>query len=359
MYSARLNTLRQRLETEGLDALLVTSLPNIYYLSGFTGSTAMLLVGRTQSFFLTDFRYHEQYKTEVDDSCELFDNTGKELAKVVLPAIAERIGLNTIGFESDNVTYSAFEKLSAFAAGRFVPTAGWIEDMRIRKTPEEVERVRAAIRVNETIFNEVLGVVVDGVTEADLAAEIEYRALKHGCSGVSFSPIVASGVNSCRPHARFSQQQLVPGTPLTFDMGMKLDGYCSDMTRTVFFKDCPPRWEQVYGIVREAKDSAAAAIRPGVQGREVDKVARDIITAAGHGEHFGHGLGHGIGIEVHEAPRLATVGERMLEAGNLVTNEPGIYLPGEGGIRIEDIFLVTDNGSENLNTLPTDIQVVG
>jgi Xaa-Pro aminopeptidase len=231
--------------------------------------------------------------------------------------------------------------------------------MRICKSGPEIQRVRRAIEVNEVIFGEVLGVIGPDVTEADLAAEIEFRALKHGCQGVSFTPIVASGVNSAKPHARFTDSKLVPGAPLTLDMGMKLDGYCSDMTRTVFYRDCPPEWREVYGIVREAKDRAAEAIRPGVAGKGVDKVARDIITAAGYGENFGHGLGHGIGIEVHEGPRLATVGERMLEPGMLVTNEPGIYLPGKGGIRIEDIFLVTDDGSENLNTLPTDIQVVG
>ncbi len=359
MYSARIEKLLARLSSDGLSSVLITNLPNIYYLSGFTGSTAMLLITPEKRFFITDFRYHTQVALEVDPSFELLDNTGKDILRDTLPALGTGVTGARIGFESDSASFTLGARLKDSSFAEFVPTNGLVEKLRMVKDSGELERIRAAVLINERIYQEVLGFVGPDVSEIDLAAEIEYRALKHGCSGVSFSPIVASGPNSAKPHARFSTDKLTPASPLTFDMGMKLNGYCSDMTRTVFFKDCPPKWEAIYNVVRNAKDSAHAAIRPGLTGREVDAVARDIITAAGYGELFGHGLGHGVGIEVHEGPRLARIGEIPLEAGHVVTNEPGIYLPGEGGIRIEDMAVVTADGAENFNTLPTDIQVVG
>jgi Xaa-Pro aminopeptidase len=359
MYSARLERIQNRLEAEGLDALLVSALPNIRYLTGFSGSTALVLISRAGSWFITDFRYHEQYGQEVDPAFALHDNSNRDLVRDVLPGLTAEAGLRHVGIEADHVTATLFQKLQGLDGAQVQPTTGWVEGLRMVKDSAELEKIDAAIRLNEEIFLEVSALAGPDITEADLAAEIEYRALKRGASGSSFRPIIASGPNSAKPHAGFSQSRLVPGTPLTFDMGMKLDGYCSDMTRTVFFKDCPAQWERVYNIVREAKDRAAAALRPGVTGKEVDAVARDYITEQGHGEHFGHGLGHGIGIEVHEGPRLAKVGVLELRPGHVVTNEPGIYLPGEGGIRIEDIFVVTEDGARNMNSLDTEIRIVG
>jgi Xaa-Pro aminopeptidase len=358
VYSARTDKLLERLSAEGLDALLVSYIPNIAYLSGFSGSTAMLLLTPAQCWMLTDFRYHTQVEQEVDKRYKLWDNTGKDLLKDVLPGIDAAGALRRVGFEGDIVSGTLAAKFAAYERGNFSPTTQWVETLRMTKDDGEIEKIRAAVLLNEKVFSEVLGCIGPDATEADLAAEIYYRGVKHGASCVSFDPIVASGPNSAKPHARFSRSKLAPGAPLTFDMGMKLDGYCSDMTRTVFYKDCPPKWERVYGIVKAAMDGAFAAARPGLKGKEVDAVAREIITQAGHGDHFGHGLGHGVGIEVHEAPRLARVGEQELGAGMVCTNEPGIYLPGEGGIRIEDMFVVTQTGAAKLNTLPTGIQVV-
>jgi Xaa-Pro aminopeptidase len=208
-------------------------------------------------------------------------------------------------------------------------------------------------------MQELWEVIGPDTTEADLAAEIHYRALKYGASGYSFDPIIASGKNSAKPHAGFTPEKLVPGTPLTIDMGIKLNGYCSDMTRTVFYKDCPPKWEKIYGIVREAKDLAFDAYRPGKLGKEVDAVARRHIADNGYGECFGHGLGHGIGIEVHESPNAGSLSEIPLSEGNVLSDEPGIYLAGEGGIRIEDLVVVRPDKPENLNVLDTELRVVG
>jgi Xaa-Pro aminopeptidase len=359
MHDARIQKVLQRLPEAQLDALLVSSLPNIFYLSGFTGSTAMLLLTADKRYFLTDFRYHEQVGQQVKGGFELVDNTGKKLVADILPGLPGGDQLKRIGFESDHVTHATYGKLAEAEGREFVPTSSWVEDLRMVKDELEVELIREAVLLNERIFTELLGLIGPGVTEADLAAEIGYRAMKAGALGNSFSPIVASGANAAKPHAGFSTQELVAGAPLTFDMGVALNGYCSDMTRTVFYKDCPAQWELVYNTVREAKDMVTAQLRPGMLGREADAIAREHISAAGHGDHFGHGLGHGVGIEVHEGPRLAAPSEQKLAVGNMVTNEPGIYLPGEGGVRIEDILLLTDSGCDNINTLPTDIVVIG
>lgn len=351
----RISAIHDRLQAEGFDALLVTSLPNIRYLSGFSGSTGMLLVRPGGDLFISDFRYHTQYEQEVDKTFALLDNTGKDLVKELLPSF----GLGKIAFESDHVSATTSGKFGSLDGVSMQPTTMWVENLRMVKDDAELKAIQAAIDLNEAVFTEVAAMVRADMTEADLAAEIFYRGMKRGADGVSFSPIVASGPNSAKPHAGFSTSKLVPGTPLTFDMGMRLNGYCSDMTRTVFLGECTPQWQRVYEIVKEAKDRAAEAIKPGATGKAVDAVARDYITEQGHGEHFGHGLGHGIGIEVHEGPRLAKVGELELQPGHVVTNEPGIYLPGEGGIRIEDIFVVTEDGARNMNNLPTDILVVG
>lgn len=359
MHDARVQRVQQRLESEGLDALLVSSLPNIYYLSGFTGSTALAVITRRNAWFITDFRYHEQVAQQVSGGFTLVDNTGKKLVDDILPNLPDSADLKKSGFESQHVIHATFVKLAAMNGNQFVPTESWIEDMRIIKDESEIERLRASVRLNERIFSEILGTITADTTEADLAAEIHFRALRYGASGYSFDPIVASGAHAAKPHAGFTTDKLTAGTPLTIDMGVELDGYCSDMTRTVFYQDCPPEWEKIYGIVRQAKDRAFTAIRPGKLGKEVDAVARELIYAAGFEGKFGHGLGHGVGIEVHEQPSLSSLGEKELKPGMVVTDEPGIYLPDRGGVRIEDMIVVREDGAENLNQLDTDLHVVG
>jgi Xaa-Pro aminopeptidase len=358
MHSARIKRVVERLKAEGIDALLVTYLPNVQYLSGFTGSTAMLLITQEKRYFLTDFRYLEQAKQQCDPGYKLVDNTNKKLMQDILPALPGSAGLKRIGFESRQMTYATWERFKT--KGReFVPTSGWVEELRAVKSSAEVELIRAAIRLNELVFTEMIAQIGPKMTEADLAAEMVYRAIKHGAQERSFTPIIASGDNAAKPHAEFTSRVLVKGGPLTIDMGVLLNGYCSDMTRTVFYWDCPPEWERVYNIVREAKELGQAAVKPGVPGRDVHLIARDHIAAAGYGEYFNHGLGHGVGMEVHEGPALAMAGEAELKPGNIVTVEPGIYLPGKGGVRIEDIVLVTKAGCQNLNALHTDLTVVG
>jgi len=364
MFAARLERVRGRLGAEGLSAFLVTSLshdqllPNVYYVSGFTGSTAALLITARRRFIITDSRYHEQVRQQVDPGFELVDNTGKKLLEEVLPVLAREHGLSRIAFDAANVTHQAAGKLASNGVD-WVPVSGWVEELRAVKDEVEIGRIRAAVKLGEQVLTEVLGLIGPDATEADVAAEIEYRGLKLGAQGTSFTSIVATGANAAKPHAGFTRQKLVSGAPLTIDMGVRLDGYCSDMTRTLFVRDCPAKWAGIYSVVRQAKDLALAAVKPGMLGREVDAVARDYIAQEGYGEYFGHGLGHGVGIEVHEGPTLSRTSETPLAHGNVVSDEPGIYLPGEGGVRIEDLLLVTEQGAENLNTLSTSITVVG
>jgi len=287
------------------------------------------------------------------------DNTGKKFAEEILPNLADTATIKQIGFDAAHVTYTALQKLQVADNREFTPTTGWVEDLRIIKDEAEIELLRASVRMNEEVLEACLNIIGPETTEADLAAEIHYQALKRGAQGYSFDPIVASGTNSSKPHAGFTSGKLVPAAPLTIDMGIILDGYCSDMTRTVFYQDCPANWEKIYRLVREAKDQAFAAIRPGKLGREIDAVARDMIYGAGYEGKFEHGLGHGVGIEVHEQPTLSRMGEQELKPGMVVSDEPGIYLPGQGGIRIEDMVVVRENGAENLNELSTELRIVG
>ncbi|OPX23447.1 MAG: hypothetical protein B1H03_01450 [Planctomycetales bacterium 4484_113] len=357
-YQSRIDALRHTLASLHLDALLVSYLPNIFYLSGFTGTTAWILVGKKQLLFLTDSRYHERFREEVFPEYELVDFY-QESVGAKLSEVAKRFGWRRVGFEAQHLSYAEAEEMRQQAAEcELSPRSGIIESMRLCKDEEEITRIREAIRIKEEVFQELMGALTTGVTEADMAAEFEYRIRKRGVQAASFSPIIAFGPNSAKPHAGFSEQELIPGVPLTFDLGVVYEGYCSDMTRTVFYGGASPGWEEIYGIVRNAKESAAAAAAPGVACAEVDRVARDLITAEGYGSNFGHGLGHGVGVEVHEQPRVNSRSKEVLQPGMVFTIEPGIYVPGQGGIRIEDMYLVTERRVERLNALGTDVVVI-
>lgn len=358
MHDARIRRLQARLDAEGLDALLISALPNVFYLSAFTGSAASLLITPAERWLITDFRYHGRMDTEVQGGWQLADNSSKDLGRDVLPALPNAAALRRIGFEAAHVSVAQHGRLSSLGGREFVPTLDWVEDLRRVKDRAEIETIRRAVRLGEQVFGELLPLITPRTSEADLAAEIEYRTRKHGAKECSFKPIIASGERSALPHAGFSSRLIEFGAPLTIDMGAVLDGYCSDMTRTIFPGECPARWRELYAIVLEAKRRGFAASRPGASGREADSAAREYIAAQGFGAQFGHGLGHGVGIQIHEAPRLASTDSRLLEAGNVVSCEPGIYLPGEGGIRIEDMTLINASGPENLNTLSDELLVV-
>ena len=342
-----------------MDAFLISKLENIFYLSGFTGSTAQVVITGDNLLFLTDFRYEEQFYEEVYAGFELVNFYHESLGSK-LDELARKHRFSKLGIESDFVSLRASEEIMEKArAFKVVPCASVVESLREVKDDEEVGIIRQAIGIVEDAFRELVSILRPNVKESDLAAEFEYRIRKRKAKRASFSPIVAFGPNSAKPHAGFSEQELIPGVPLTFDLGVAYGGYCSDLTRTVFFGGVSEGWERIYNIVRTAKDASAKYGKAEMRCAELDKCARTIIENEGFGENFGHGLGHGVGIEVHEKPRIGKNSEDTLKEGSVITIEPGIYIKKQGGIRIEDMYLVRSNRLERLNNLNDELMIIG
>jgi Xaa-Pro aminopeptidase len=337
-----------------LDALLVTDLVNVRWLTGFTGSNGVALIGRDTRRFITDFRYLTQATEEVDGVWER--EIAQDLHERVMKELPPRVG-----FDDEHVAVRLHERLRELAGEgvELVAAGGLIEELRLVKDPAEIDKVRAAARLADAALQEVLERGIVGRTERDVALDLEVAMRRRGASGPSFPPIVAAGAHGALPHAQPRDFAIPEGTFVVIDFGAQVDGYASDCTRTFATGEIDPRDREVYELVRRAQAEALDAVRPGPLGREVDAIARGIIDAAGHAEHFGHGLGHGVGLEVHEGPRLSTKGETQLAAGQIVTVEPGVYVPGHVGVRIEDLVAITADGHEVLSTLPKDLQVVG
>jgi len=327
---------------EKLSGFVVVNLPNIRYLCGYTGSNGLMLITRRDAWFYTDFRYQEQIRTEVKGCRKRV--LARDLASHPPPEWQRPF--RRLGVEAAHVTLSRFAQFrKRFRKAHLVKAQDLVLELRRTKEPAEVETIAKAQRVTDRVFRDVLKLVKPGVRERDLALEIEFQFRRHG--EVAFGSIVASGENAAKPHAGYSDRKLKRGDALTFDIGCRVNGYCSDMTRTVFVGKAPAELRTVYEIVHEAQRRALATIKPGTAARTADAAARDYITDKGYGKRFGHSLGHGVGIEVHEQPTLAATGKETLAPGDVVTVEPGIYLPGVGGVRIEDMVLVTKTGYRN------------
>ncbi len=350
---SRTDRLAEALE---VDLLLVTDLVNVRYLTGFTGSNAMAVVGRDARRFITDFRYAEQAAVEVPD----FD---RELGPAdFLTALADGWpeGELRLGFEDDHVSVRRHARLREVIPDRIelVPAGGAVERLRAVKEPGEVEKIAAAASLADAVYEWLREPGLVGRTEREVALALENEMRRLGAQEPSFPSIVASSERGALPHARPADVPIERDTLVTLDIGARLDGYCSDCTRTWATGELPDDLAEAYALVQRAQQAGLDAVRPGLEGREVDAVAREIIAAAGHGEHFGHGLGHGVGMEVHEAPRLSRTGEARLVAGNVVTVEPGVYLPGRGGVRIEDLVVVTDDGCRVLSHATKELLTV-
>ena len=339
-----------------LDALLVTDLVNVRYLTGFTGSNGLAVVGRDLRRFVTDFRYVEQAAEQVDG----FDR--EQSPQEFLDALAGGWpdGELRLGFEDDDVSVRRHGRLRDVLPDHvsLVPAGGMVEELRAVKDAGEVERIRAAAELVDEIYAMVREQGLVGRTEREVALAIENEMRRLGAQEPSFSSIVASAERGALPHAVPADVPIPAGTLVTLDIGAKLDGYCSDCTRTWATGERPDDLAAAYALVRRAQETALAAVRPGLKGSEVDAVARSIISEAGHGEHFGHGLGHGVGLAIHEAPRLARTADAPLVAGNVVTVEPGVYLPGRGGVRIEDLVVVVEDGHTVLSGTAKDLITV-
>ena len=365
--SERAERLAAAARERDLDLLLVSGEPNVRWLTGFTGSSAVAVLrvaaDAPGGVFVTDFRYVTQASEQVPPLWDRRQAT-QELLGAGLGEhfpVWDGPGLPRVGFDDARVTVAELERVRDAIGDRaeLVPAAGLVERLRELKDSGEVSRIREAAHLADHALTEVLGRGLVGRTEAQIGLDLEVTIRRHGAEAISFPPIIASGAHGALPHAVPRATVIEPGVLVTIDWGAQLDGYCSDCTRTFAAGAEPgPEERAIYDLVLEAQQAALAAVRPGPLGREIDAVARDIITAAGHGEHFGHGLGHGVGLEIHEGPRISRLGETALAPQMTVTVEPGVYIPGLCGVRIEDLVVVTETGADVLNTLPTALQVV-
>jgi Xaa-Pro aminopeptidase len=351
-----------------LDVLLVSDMADVRWLTGFTGSSALAalsVAGPGAGALLTDFRYLEQVAEQVDPSWHVAQVTRDLLGPGVgeqLDAIWPHERPARIGFDDRSVTVHAHERLREAIGERaeLVAAGGLVAPLREIKDSGEASRVREAARLADRALLDVLERGLAGRTEAAVALDLEVAIRGLGAEALSFEPIVAAGAHGALPHAQPRDVEIERGQLVTIDWGCRLDGYCSDCTRTFAAGGgVEDDALAVYELVLRAQLESLAAVAPGAEGRAVDAVARAIIEQAGHGEHFGHGLGHGVGLEVHEGPRLSKLSESTLAAGMVVTVEPGVYLPGRFGVRIEDLVLVTPDGHEVLNGLPKELQEIG
>ena len=326
------------LKERALDAIFVTNMKNIRYISGFTGSSAVLLVFADKAFLFTDFRYMEQ-ASEQAKHCEIVKHGNN-----IYSDINDKLGFaNKIGYEADYVTVSAFKRMMAEVQGK-----EWIEvkldPLRMIKDEKEIANIEKAVKIADDAFATLLPEIKTGMTENEAAALLEFYMKKNGASGTSFSTIVASGKRSSLPHGMPTDKKIAEGDFVLFDFGAIYQGYCSDMTRTVVMGKADEKQKEIYEIVLKAQMAAISGIKPGITGLQGDALARNVIKEAGYAENFGHGTGHSLGLAIHEEPRLSPACGTVLEAGMLLTVEPGVYIADWGGVRIEDLILVTGDG---------------
>ena len=359
-YAARREELWRRVRERGLDAFVVVNVersdrPNLRYLTGFTGSFGILVVGE-KPLFVTDSRYTEQAGKEV---------AGLPVEEVKgrwLPWLAERLaalGVRRVGIGAHRTSVHVYQELTRLApAVEFLPQSGPVEELRRVKSPDEIERISAAAELTDAGLNWVLGELRPGRGERDVALDLEIWYRRHGAAAAAFDLIVASGPGSAMPHYRPSERPIARGDVVLFDIGVQMNGYSSDLTRVVAVGPPSREVRDVYRLVLDANRAGLAAVAAGRVGKDVDRAARDVIAGAGYGERFGHGLGHGVGLEVHEAPSVGPTSEDTLAVGNVVTIEPGVYLPGRFGIRIEDLVAVTEDGCRVLSSFPKDELIV-
>ncbi|MBF0329046.1 MAG: aminopeptidase P family protein [Nitrospirae bacterium] len=351
----RLYFVHRFIKAKGIDAFVITSIKNVRYLAGFTGSSAFALVTPDRRFVFTDFRYQEQISKEVE-GWDIVIEKGSRIATI--KAFAKKLKIKKIGFEA-SVSYEFYKGLADLKF-KLLPGTDIVEKARAKKESGEISKIRAAVERAEKAFLKIKPYVKTGAKEIEIARRLEEQLKKEGCRSIPFEIIVASGANSAMPHARASQKKIEKGDFVIIDWGGEASGYYSDMTRTLLAAGGSSHEKRkIYSIVDDARKKALAVLRAGVGCKAVDAAARVRIKEAGYGDFFGHGTGHGVGLDIHEAPRLSWTSKDKIAEGAVVTVEPGIYLPGVGGVRIEDMALATSNGCEILTSLNRDLEVVG
>ncbi|MFA6308508.1 MAG: aminopeptidase P family protein [Clostridia bacterium] len=335
----RIERLREKLIAENVEAILIKKRENIFYLSGYKGDDAILLISGNDLSLITDSRYEEQASFEAP----LFNLSVLKI-KLIDDSAAQsiRMGIKRLGFIKSELTYDEFSEFSSKLSGKaeLIPVRDIVSDLRTIKTPYETEKIKNAVKIADDAFIHILKFIKPGISESDVSIEIEYHMKKTGASGASFETVVASGVRSSLPHGVASPKKIEIGDAITLDFGSVVDKYCSDMTRTVFLGNPSDEMKKIYKIVYKAQMEAENSAFEGLTGKEIDSVARHVIDESNYKGKFGHALGHGVGLEVHEQPRLSLSGNKTMKNGMIVTVEPGIYLKGIGGVRIEDMIVI-------------------
>jgi Xaa-Pro aminopeptidase len=353
----RLRKLRTSIAEKGLDALLLSQPENLRYLSGFTGSSGWLLISGQNAILATDFRYIEQARGESPDF-EIIQT--KQELRDWLPGLVSDLGWQKLGFEANFISYDSFHKLSKAIETKpvnleLVPTTGIVEQLRSIKEPEELGFITKAVELADAAFEQAKAIIRPGITEKDAAWEIEKILRQEGSEGMPFEIIVASGPNSALPHARTTERKICSGEPVLIDMGARISGYCSDFSRTLFLGETDKSLQEIYNIVLNAQTAAIEGIESGIDASQADKLARSVVEQAGYGDAFGHNLGHGVGLAVHEFPTLGPSSSDSLADGMVFTIEPGIYLAGQGGVRIEDMVVLENGKAKVLSKAQRDL----
>lgn len=355
-YKSIQKKIRNRLSEFKLDCFLITLRPHVRYVSGFSGTAGLCLIFNNSKYFITDKRYTKQAANEISgwkiitSKNDLFETIAENN---LIP------NNSRIGIDGNNLTFAQYQNLKKlFPNNRVLPKAGFIEDIAIVKDAYEIEQITKAVEISDKVFSKILNIIKPGIRELDISAEITYLHKKFGAERDAFEPIVASGTNSAFPHARSSSKKIRKGEILTIDIGCVVNGYNSDMTRTIFLGAPKSDAIKIYNTVLSAQLNAIEAATEGLTYKELDAVARNIITDAGYGEYFTHSLGHGVGLQIHEQPRLSAKTSGNLKSGTVVTIEPGIYIPNFGGIRIEDIIVIRNGSAKILNKSTKELIVL-
>lgn len=355
MNTLKLQKLRTEMNHQNIEALLITSPFNLRYITEFTGTAGLAFVTQEKAIFITDFRYTEQASEQVKefDVIQVEKNLTDEAIKTV-----KSLGIQTLAFEQDYMTYATAMQYKSKMDIELQPVSDLIEKIRMVKTPEEISILKAAAKIADDAFEHICGFIRPGLTELEVSNELEFFMRKQGATSSSFDTIVASGLRSALPHGVATDKVIEMGDMITLDYGALYNGYISDITRTVAVGQPSEKMKEIYDVVLKAQELGVEKIGPGMSGIKADAIARDYIKSKGYGEAFGHSTGHGIGLEVHEGPGLSFKSETILEPNMAVTVEPGIYLPGIGGVRIEDDILITESGNERLTNSTKELRIL-
>lgn len=354
MSSKRINALRKRMKSENLDGLVINHLDHVRYLTGYTGTAGFLVITKDKADFFTDFRYVDQAKKQVTGSRINIIKVDPTVALKDFPGF--NISNMRYGFNGEYVNVTAKKRIGeSLSKALLVPADNLFTDLGWVKEPEEIKYITKAVSISDLAFERILGMIAPGVRENELAAELEYQMKMFGSEKAAFETIVASGYRSAMPHGVASSKKVKKGDFVTFDFGATVNGYVSDITRTVVVGKATPRQKKIYQLVSKAQKAGIKKVKAGVMAKTVDAACRNIITRAGYGKKFGHGTGHGIGFFIHTGPRVSPLSDDKLMANNVITIEPGVYISGWGGVRIEDDVVVTRTGGRVLNKAPKNL----